>query len=92
MNPDTPLPPLSPRPLHHLSDARHRVLTSRQLREHGVPGAAAAERCRPGGPWQQLLPGVFLLRTGPATSEERLHAALLYTVPRTQGPPAQAGP
>ncbi|ARZ70095.1 hypothetical protein M1P56_04430 [Streptomyces sp. HU2014] len=89
MNPDTPL---SPRPLHHLSDVRTRVLTSRQLREHGVPGAAVTERCRPGGPWQQLLPGVFLLRTGPATSEERLHAALLYTVPRTQGPPAQAGP
>ncbi|MFC5720255.1 hypothetical protein ACFP1Z_08780 [Streptomyces gamaensis] len=88
MNPETPL---SPRPLHHLSDVRHRVLTSRQLREHGVTSALLAERCRPGGPWQQLLPGVYLLRTGPATSEERLHAALLYTVPRTAGPgPATA--
>ncbi|MEU2515920.1 hypothetical protein [Streptomyces syringium] len=81
MNPDTPL---SPRPLHHLSDVRHRVLTTRQLREHGVPAATVAERCRPGGPWQQLLPGVFLLRPGPPTSEERLHAGLLYTLPRTQ--------
>ncbi len=84
--------PLSPRPLHHLSDVRHRVMTSRQLRDHGMPGAVVTERCRPGGPWQQLLPGVFLLRTGPATSEERLHAALLYTVPRTQGLPSQPGP
>ncbi|MEV4923932.1 hypothetical protein [Streptomyces roseoverticillatus] len=89
MNSDTPL---SPRPLHHLSDVRHRVMTARQLRDHGVSGPAAGERCRPGGPWQQLLPGVFLLRTGPATSEERLHAALLYTVPRTQGRPVQPGP
>ncbi|MCC3768853.1 hypothetical protein [Streptomyces sp. UNOC14_S4] len=89
MNRETPL---SPRPLHHLSDVRHRVMTSRQLREHGVPGAVMTERCRPGGPWQQLLPGVVLLRTGPATSEERLHAALMYTVPRTSGPVSRPGP
>ncbi|MGI5338008.1 hypothetical protein ACQEVS_11720 [Streptomyces sp. CA-181903] len=81
--------PLSPRPLHHLSDVRHRVLTSRQLREHGVPSSTVNERCRPGGPWQQLLPGVYLLHTGPATSEERLHAALMYTRARTQGIPVQ---
>jgi hypothetical protein len=36
------------------------------------------EQCRPGGPWQQLLPGVFLLHSGPPTSEERLHAVLMY--------------
>ncbi|MEU4212985.1 hypothetical protein AB0F13_23835 [Streptomyces sp. NPDC026206] len=83
MNPNTPL---SPRPLSHLSDVRRRVMTARQLREHGVTGADVTERCRPGGPWLQLLPGVFLLHTGPATSEERLHAALMYTVPRTQAP------
>lgn len=81
--------PLSPRPLHHLSDVRHRVLTSRQLREHGIASAVVNERCRPGGPWQQLLPGVYLLHTGPATSEERLHAALMYTTARTQGVPVQ---
>ncbi|MEV4438696.1 hypothetical protein AB0K09_06670 [Streptomyces sp. NPDC049577] len=84
MNHDTPL---SPRPLYHLSDVRHRVLTARQLREHGVPGATVAERCRPGGPWQRLAPGVYLLHPGPATSEERLHAALMYTLPRTAVPP-----
>ncbi|MFF4409444.1 hypothetical protein [Streptomyces sp. NPDC001404] len=88
MNPNTPL---SPRPLHHLSDVRHRVLASRQLREHGMSGADLSERCRPGGPWQQLLPGVYLLHPGPATSEERLHAALMYTIPRTYVP-AQPGP
>ncbi|MES4906461.1 MULTISPECIES: hypothetical protein [unclassified Streptomyces] len=79
MNSDTPL---SPRPLHHLPGGGRSVLTSRQLREHGVTAAEAAERCRPGGPWQRILPGVHLLHPGPATGEERLHAALLYTASR----------
>ncbi|MEU1788334.1 hypothetical protein ABZ553_21170 [Streptomyces sparsogenes] len=79
MNSDTPL---SPRPLHHLVDGGRSVLTSHQLREHGVTAAEAAERCRPGGPWQRILPGVHLLHPGPATGEERLRAALLYAAGR----------
>ncbi|QLH21778.1 hypothetical protein [Streptomyces sp. Rer75] len=74
--------PLSPRPLHHLSDARRRVLTTHQLRDHGVTAAQTAERCRAGGPWQRMLPGVHLLHPGPPTGEERLYAALLYTASR----------
>ncbi len=70
--------PLSPRPLHHLSDISRRVLTAAQLRSHGVSAAETSTQCRPGGPWQQVLPGVFLLHPGPPTSEERLHAVLLY--------------
>ncbi|WFB09567.1 hypothetical protein LRS74_22840 [Streptomyces sp. LX-29] len=87
--------PLSPRPLHHLSDTQRLVMTTRQLRAHGVSAATAAERCRTGGPWQQILPGVHLLHPGPPTSEERLHAALLYTASRTPGgvaEPAEEGP
>ncbi|MFD4697701.1 hypothetical protein [Streptomyces niveus] len=74
---ETPAP-LSPRPLSHLDGAQRRVLSAAQLREHGVGPARAAARCAPGGPWQQLLPGVFLLHQGPPTSEERLRGALLY--------------
>ncbi|MFI1102653.1 hypothetical protein [Streptomyces melanogenes] len=70
--------PLSPRPLSHLTDVHRRVYSAAQLRAHGVPAASAAAQCRPGGPWQQLLPGVYVLHPGPPTSEERLHAALLY--------------
>ncbi|MGP4051750.1 hypothetical protein [Streptomyces sp. 2A115] len=70
--------PLSPRPLRHLSDVRRRVLTTAQLRSHGVSTADINAQCRPGGAWQQFLPGVFLLHPGPPTSEERLHAVLLY--------------
>ncbi|MEU6351164.1 hypothetical protein ABZ896_17790 [Streptomyces sp. NPDC047072] len=85
--------PLSPRPLHHLSEVRSRVLTAAQLRARSVSAADANEQCRPGGPWQQLLPGVFLLHPGPPTSQERLHAVLVYAAreQRSGGVPAQPG-
>lgn len=94
-NPDamTHNTPLSPRPLRHLSDVRRRVLTTAQLRSHGVAATEIAEQCRPGGPWQQLLPGVVLLHPGPPTSEERLHGALLFTAREpAPGVPAQPTP
>ncbi|NEB74516.1 hypothetical protein G3I40_04610, partial [Streptomyces sp. SID14478] len=77
MNHNTPAP-LSPRPLRHLVETQRRVMSGAQLKAHGVAAAATAEQCRPGGPWQQVLPGVFLLHPGPLTGEERLHAVLLY--------------
>ncbi|OEV09576.1 hypothetical protein [Streptomyces nanshensis] len=84
--------PLSPRPLSHLSEApRHRVLTANSLRAHGIPVSEADARCRPGGPWQLLLPGVYLLHPGPPTSDERLHAALLYAGGECAPIPAQQG-
>ncbi len=50
------------------------------------------EQCRPDGPWQQFLPGVVLLHSGPPTGEERLHAVLLYAArERTAGVPVQPG-
>lgn len=88
MNHDTPL---SPRPLHQLSDARRRVLTTLQLREHGVTAAQTAERCRAGGPWQRVLPGVHLLHPCPPTGEERVYAALLYTASHGQAAGAAGG-
>ncbi|CAM5701731.1 hypothetical protein SPURM210S_00426 [Streptomyces purpurascens] len=85
--------PLSPRPLHDPSGrGRLRVMTVAQLRAHGVSTAQVAEQCTPGGPWQQLLPGVVLLHPGPPTSEERLHAVLRYAArERGTGGPAQPG-
>lgn len=82
--------PLSPRPLHHLATSRRRLMTAAQLRVHGVSAAEANERCRPGGPWQQLLPNVVLLHPGPPTGEERLHAVLLYAA-RERVPGAAPG-
>ncbi|KUL76510.1 MULTISPECIES: hypothetical protein [unclassified Streptomyces] len=90
MNHNTPLSPLSPRPLHHLSEVHRRVMTAARLKAHGVSAAETNEQCRPGGPWQQLLPGVYLLHPGPPTSEERLHAVLMYAArERAAGVPAQ---
>jgi hypothetical protein len=71
--------PMTPRPSRELIDAQGRVMTTQELREHGVTTAAAARRCRPGGDWQMPLPGVFLLHPGPPTPEETLHAVLRYT-------------
>lgn len=65
-------------------------MTTRQLREHGIPAAEVTERCRPGGPWQQVLPGIYLLHPGPPTSEDRLHAVLLYASHRGPTVPRQA--
>jgi hypothetical protein len=82
--------PLSPRPLSHLTEAaQHRVMSLRALREHGVSAADVSDRCRPGGPWQLLLPGVCLLHPGPPTSDERLHAVLLYAGGEAPHIPAQ---
>ncbi|MFF5492296.1 hypothetical protein [Streptomyces aquilus] len=90
MNHNTPVPPLSPRPVRHLSEVHRRVMTTAQLRTHGVAPADVNEQCRPGGPWQQILPGVILLHPGPPTSEERLHAVLMYAAKeRPAGVPAQ---
>ncbi|MFS8197177.1 hypothetical protein ACLVWQ_00680 [Streptomyces sp. CWNU-52B] len=86
MNHDTPL---SPRPLRHLSDIQQRILTTAQLRSRGVSAADITAQCRPGGSWQQLLPGVFLLRPGPATGEELLHAALTYAARCAATEPAE---
>lgn len=91
MNHNTPLPPAAPRPLRHLSDVQRRVMTTAQLRSHGVSSAETTAQCRSGGPWQQILPGVFLLHPGAPTSEERLHSVLLYAARETSasGVPAQ---
>ncbi|MFI9805801.1 hypothetical protein ACIHEJ_15785 [Streptomyces sp. NPDC052301] len=82
--------PLSPRPLRHLSEVHRRVLSTAQLRSHGVTTAELNDRCRADGPWQLLLPNVVLLHPGPPTSEERLHGALLYAAREsTPGVPVQ---
>jgi hypothetical protein len=71
--------PLVPRPLHDRPDVPARVMSARELRDHGVPPAVAQERCRPDGPWRMPLPGVFLLHPGPLTEDELVQAALCYT-------------
>ena len=47
----------------------------------GLTPAGLMHRIRAGGPWQRLLPGVYLAVTGTVTAEHREMAALLYTGP-----------
>lgn len=54
------------------------VIRRRDLLTAGVSQHMVAIRCRPGGPWQLLLPGVLLLANSPPTRRQRLRAALLY--------------
>ncbi len=43
-----------------------------------MPRTTTAARCRKGGPWQRLLPGVVLLSNGTPTRVQLRQAALLY--------------
>src|SRR5690349_2395056 len=54
------------------------VIRRRDLLAAGVSQHTLATRCRPGGPWQLLLPGVLMLANSPPSRRQRLRAALLY--------------
>jgi hypothetical protein len=73
---------LSPLDLASLAHTAHdSVVRTAELRAGGVSGSAIAVRCRPGGPWQRLLPGVVLLANTVPTRKQRLRAALAYAGP-----------
>jgi hypothetical protein len=57
------------------------VLSRAQVFGLGVTAHGLQHRLRPGGPWQRLLPGVYLTVTGQPTIEQRLIAAMLYSGP-----------
>ncbi|MEV7613468.1 hypothetical protein [Streptomyces sp. NPDC089799] len=63
------------------------LATHHQLRQAGVPAGTIRSRCRPGGPWQRLLPRVHLLQTGPPDHRQRALAAVLYAAEPTAGDP-----
>lgn len=54
------------------------VATIRYLESLGVDSSTAYRRCRPGGPWRRLLPGVLLLQSGRPSQRQRVRAALLH--------------
>lgn len=55
----------------------HGVATAAQLVAAGIPERTVYDRCRDGGPWQLVLPGVILLFTGRPSRDQLVHAALL---------------
>ncbi|WP_367131947.1 hypothetical protein [Saccharothrix sp. HUAS TT1] len=58
------------------------VIKASDLKAAGVPAHVIDLKCRPGGPWQRILPGVLLLGAAPPTRDQRLRAALAYAGPR----------
>jgi hypothetical protein len=60
---------------------QHGVLTRAQALGFGLSPAVLRHRLREGGPWQILLPGIYLASTGSATVGQREMAALLYAGP-----------
>lgn len=62
--------------------SRGGVITVARLVEFGVPRKTCYRRCRPGQPWQRLLPGVLLLGSGRPTRRQLVDGALLYGGPQ----------
>ncbi|MFD8499893.1 hypothetical protein [Amycolatopsis sp. NPDC059657] len=60
--------------LSHL--ATEGVVTVKRLQAAGVSTSRITVRCRPGGPWRRLLPGVVLLSNGEPTRRQRLRALM----------------
>jgi hypothetical protein len=54
------------------------VISRRQAFACGLTRSALAHRTRPGGPWQRLLPGVYVTHTGDPAVVQKEMAALLY--------------
>src|SRR5580698_9835696 len=57
------------------------VITREQAVTVGVTRHALRHRLRSGGPWQGLLPGVYLATTGTPTPIQQEMAAMLYAGP-----------
>ncbi len=54
------------------------VISRRQALTAGITAGALRHRLRIGGPWQSLLPGVYIAATGTPTRVQHEMAALLY--------------
>lgn len=69
--------------LRQVLQAQHQVITRQQALLCGLPPSTLDRYIAAGGPWQRLLPGVYLAVTGAATQDQREMAALLYAGPRS---------
>ena len=59
------------------------VLSRTQALASGLSRETVRHRIRTGGPWQRLLPGIYLTATGQPTSEQMRIAAVLYGGPES---------
>jgi hypothetical protein len=64
--------------VRRVAAGQYGVITRSQARECGLAGSTVDHQIRVGGPWQRMLPGVYLTVTGEPGLDQRLMAALLY--------------
>lgn len=67
--------------LKRVLSSQHAVISRRQALAAGLTRAMLERRTRRGGPWQRILPGVYLTVTGTPTSDQRDMAAMLFAGP-----------
>ena len=67
--------------LNRLLRDQERVISRTEALTCGMPLHQLKYRIRPGGPWQRLLPGVYLTVTGTPTRAQAEMAALRYAGP-----------
>jgi predicted transcriptional regulator of viral defense system len=65
-------------PAERLAASQYGVLSRTEAGACGLTPRMVNYRIRPGGPWQRLLPGVYLVQTGEASRDQLLMAALRY--------------
>src|SRR3989442_15377067 len=64
--------------LNRILSEQHCVISRAQVLGCGMSPRALHVRIAASGPWQRLLPGVYLAVTGTVTQDQREMAALLY--------------
>ena len=69
--------------LKKLLERQEQVISRSQALACGMTPAVLRRHTDPGGPWQRLLPGVYLTVTGTPTSDQREIAALRYAGDRS---------
>src|SRR5579871_5209961 len=85
-------PPCDPAPMPRTAAFDGQAIVALAAKQHGVISRAQALDCgmtarivryrtRADGPWQALLPGIYLTHTGQPVDEQREIAALLYAGP-----------
>jgi hypothetical protein len=67
--------------LEDILQRQHNVIARSQAVTCGMTASGLKSRIRVGGPWQRLVPGVYLGITGTVTADHREMAALLHAGP-----------
>src|ERR1044072_3750272 len=69
------------RRLNLILQEQHSVISRAQVFSCGMSRSALHLRIASPGPWQRILPGVYLAATGGTTQHQREMAALVYARP-----------